>query len=90
MKDKKYEYVGNCRCGLGPHALYKDNEGNLYHASEVPSNLKEGSLERQIKPLPDRAFIGTGIGPCGNGIPRGGGRGYHGGWRQKSSLQEVK
>jgi len=46
-----------------------------------------GELEQKSEPIPApdtvEAKVGTGLGPCGNGIPRGGGRGigrgYHGG-----------
>lgn len=90
MTENEYEYVGNCRCGLGPHALYRDKEGKLYHATQVIGTLKEGNVEKQIQPMPERVLAGRGVGPCGDGTPRGGGRGYCGGWKEKSSLQEVK
>lgn len=25
----RYEYIGNCRCGTGPHAYYLDKESNM-------------------------------------------------------------
>jgi hypothetical protein len=28
-------YVGPCRCGFGPHAYYRTNEGRLVHASAL-------------------------------------------------------
>ncbi len=30
-----YRYIGPCRCGRGPHALYQDTGGRVVHASEL-------------------------------------------------------
>lgn len=27
-----YTYIGPCRCGMGPHAYYKDPSGRIVHA----------------------------------------------------------
>ena len=36
LSDEKYEYVGTCRCGLGPHAYYRDKKtGNIMPAVAV-------------------------------------------------------
>ncbi len=28
-------YIGPCRCGWGPHAYYRDQEGRIIHASRL-------------------------------------------------------
>lgn len=56
LNNEKYEYVGPCRCGLGPHAYYRDRKtGNIvpptvvygYETSENP----EIELSNRLKYL---------------------------------------
>jgi hypothetical protein len=51
LDNEKYEYVGTCRCGLGPHAYYRDREtGNIVPAVAVYGNVpNESEYENEIK-----------------------------------------
>ncbi len=44
-------YIGPCRCGWGPHAYYRDQEGRIIHASRVGRvNLSQSSrMESQVQ-----------------------------------------
>ncbi len=59
--------------------------GRLYKARSQTSSqdLPAGGLEEKSEAAPAagtvESKVGTGLGPCGDGLPRGGGRGYHGG-----------
>ena len=88
----KYRYIGPCRCGFGPRAFYIDEEGKIIHASQIITNAplektesKEQKIESKVETTSTalERVVGTGVGPCGNGIPRGGGRGFCGGWRKR-------
>ena len=46
-----YTYVGPCRCGWGPHAYYRDEEGNIVHAWEILGRSPEADLRRELEAL---------------------------------------
>lgn len=93
----EYKYIGPCRCGFGPRAFYMDEKGNIFHASQITTKnvlpekteSKEQKVESEVGTVENKSMglekivVGTGVGPCGNGIPRGGGRGFCGGWRRR-------
>ncbi|HJX06237.1 MAG TPA: hypothetical protein VJ461_06015 [Candidatus Nanoarchaeia archaeon] len=68
--------------GRGPRWLYSKRE----KTEQDESN--EGELEKEVRKSPRTGVKPTGVGPCGNGIPYGGGRGYCGG--RKEDYQKEK
>ena len=48
---KGYSYVGSCRCGWGPHAYYRDEEGNIVHAWEILGRSPEVDFRRELEVL---------------------------------------
>ncbi|AEH06984.1 hypothetical protein [Methanothermococcus okinawensis] len=58
LSNDKYEYVGTCRCGLGPHAYYRDREtGRVVPAAAMvygynePATVPETDLSDRLKYL---------------------------------------
>jgi len=68
--------------GRGPRWLYSQR------GQQESNSSKEGELEKEVKKSPETGVKPTGAGPCGNGIPYGGGRGYCGG--RKREYQKDK
>ncbi len=40
MEKKGYKYIGMCRCGLGPNALWQDKDGRIIHTSDIINETK--------------------------------------------------
>lgn len=47
-KGGSYKYIGPCRCGLGPHAYYLDENGNLIHGWEIFDRDFEGDRKKYL------------------------------------------
>ncbi|MHA1231139.1 MAG: hypothetical protein ACTSRP_19815 [Candidatus Helarchaeota archaeon] len=49
--EKGFEYIGPCRCGIGPNAFYRNiKENKVYHYSEIVNiNTKNASINKKSK-----------------------------------------
>lgn len=47
-------YIGPCRCGWGPHAYYRDQEGRIIHACQVGKVIFPQSLRTESQPERDK------------------------------------
>ena len=51
-----YTYIGPCRCGIGPHAYYRDSSGRIVHTWQafrwgpaLPTKPTEEDLNEEVK-----------------------------------------